>query len=97
MGLTGSLMPTLPYDLAVLYDDGADERVGAHRSEATHSEVEGVRKPSLTGKGACVAQQMHERPSFSHPDCDRRLRNLTGSAPFGVRGLSPPVGTLTPP
>ena len=41
--------------------------------------------------------------SFSHPDCDGRLRNLTGSAKragFGRRVRSravPPVGTFAPP
>ena len=39
-------------------------------------------------------------PVLSHPDFDGRSRNLTGSTPewrSGGRGLSPPVGTYTPP
>ena len=50
----------------------------------------------LRVQGHAAAAKRHE-PFFSHPDCHRRPRDPTGSAPVGGSRAVPPVGNCTLP
>jgi threonine dehydrogenase-like Zn-dependent dehydrogenase len=44
-------VPALPDDSAVLDDDGADHRIGAHAAHATLGELDGPREVLVIGLG----------------------------------------------
>jgi hypothetical protein len=45
-------VPALPYDSAILDDDRADHRIGAHAAHATLGELDGPREVLVIGFGA---------------------------------------------
>ena len=109
---TGSFVPALAGDRAVgIEEDRTDHRVRRDAAPAVGGELEGPPHLRLVplhphpspGAGTTRRAPPRVRPRnarSSHPDSHGRSRNRTGSThdwPPRGRGLSPPVGTSTPP
>ena len=80
---------------AVLHENGTHERVGVRPSPASFGQVERllhvpvvvrVHEKSPEAGASGPTTRVTARRCFSHPDCDRRPRNLTWSTPR--RGLA---------
>ena len=96
---TGALVPSLADDSTVTYDHGADARPGPAPAPCM------PRRPRANPLPGQDGQRRSGRPNgrtlvLSHPDSHGRSRNCAGSTSswrLEGRGLSPPVGSCTPP